>query len=78
MGKNQEKILIPAGSMLNQGLHEDDDYYIAKKNLQAIVLEYLPGAIQVLIPELTTDFAKRFSIKNIPQQNTTFYFHRPN
>jgi len=78
MGKNQEKIFIPAGTMINRGLHEDDDYLVAKENLIAIVLQYLPSAVQVIIPQLIEDFAKKFSVKDLPMQHEVFYIHRPN
>ncbi|NMA30022.1 MAG: hypothetical protein GX943_03135 [Candidatus Pacebacteria bacterium] len=78
MGKNQEKILIPAGTMINRGLHEDDDYLIANTDLIAIVLQHLPSAVQVIIPQIIEDFAKKFSVENLPIKHEIFYIHQPN
>jgi hypothetical protein len=77
MGKNQETILIPAGTMINRGLHEDDDYRIAEVDLIGIVLQHLPSAVQVIIPQLTEDFTKKFFVKDLPLQNEVFYIHQP-
>ncbi len=77
MVKEKEKILIKAGTMINRGPHEDDDYLIALEDLNAIVIEYLPGAIQVVIPQLNQEFAEKFNTELSPPQEV-FYIHQAN
>ena len=77
MVKEKEKILIKAGTMINRGLHEDDDYLIALEDLNAIVIEYLPGAIQVVIPQLNQEFAEKFNSEFLPPLKI-FYIHKTN
>ncbi len=78
MGKNQEKLFIPAGSMINRGPHEDDDYLLAQKDLVAEVIERLPGAVKVIIPQLTLELTNKFIAENLPEQHQIFYIHQPN
>lgn len=75
MGKNQERLLIPAGSMINRGPHEDDDYLVTKRNLVAKVIERQPGAIKVIIPQLTAELTGES--ENLPKQHQIFYIHQP-
>lgn len=77
MGKNQETMLIPAGSMINRGPHEDDDYLLAQKDLLAEVIERLPGAVKVIIPQLTVELTNKFIAENLPKQHQVFYIHQP-
>ncbi|MFZ5845030.1 MAG: hypothetical protein ACOY0S_01005 [Patescibacteria group bacterium] len=49
--KTLHSITIPAGTMLNRGLHEDDDFFVADKNLTVLVIGACPGALRVVIPE---------------------------
>jgi hypothetical protein len=77
MGKNQETMLIPAGSMINRGPHEDDDYLLAQKDLLAEVIERLPGAVKVIIPQLTVELTNKFIAENLPKQHQIFYIHQP-
>jgi hypothetical protein len=77
MGKNQERLVIPAGSMINRGPHEDDDYLLARKDLIAEVIERLPGAVKVIIPQLTAELTVKYIAENLPEQHQIFYIHQP-
>lgn len=44
-------VVIPAGTMLNFGPHEDDDYLRATKPIQAEVVRAADGADIVCFPE---------------------------
>ncbi|HOA12286.1 MAG TPA: hypothetical protein PLX28_03455 [Candidatus Woesebacteria bacterium] len=77
MGKNQERLVIPAGSMINRGPHEDDDYLLARKDLIAEVIERLPGAVKVIIPQLTAELTGKYIAENLPEQHQIFYIHQP-
>jgi hypothetical protein len=73
----KEEITILAGSMINRGPHEDDDYLFVKENLVVEVIERLPGAVKVIIPQLTEELANKFVADNLPTQHEVFYIHQP-
>lgn len=52
-----DKIKIREGDMINSSRHEDDDPFIANKDMEAEVVEggTTADAIQVVIPEIDPD-----------------------
>lgn len=60
---NREIVIIPKGTMLNQGPHEDDDFVYAKRLIRAQVIEEREGAKIV-----------RFKDNGKP---VTLYLHQP-
>lgn len=74
MNEERKKIIIKKGSMINRGLHEDDDYLIAKVNLIGEVIKNCPGAIQVVIPQLTREMNRGSSVR---LEDEIFFIHQP-
>jgi hypothetical protein len=65
--------------MINRGPHEDDDFFVATRTLTAVVIEYLPGAIQLIIPQLANEFANKFvQTKDFEIPEEIYYIHQPN
>ncbi len=61
---NPERIMVPAGTMINLSGHEDDSYEILQKNVEAHVLgPAVNNALPVRIPELDSD--------------RTYFLHQP-
>lgn len=60
-----EKIIIPVGTSINEGDHEDSDSFILTKKLEANVIEVLKGtgSFKIIIPEIDPD--------------RVFFFHQP-
>jgi hypothetical protein len=74
MNKENDQIIINKGDMINCGLHEDDDYFIAKINLVGKIIKYFPGAVQVIIPQLTKEMSAN---PNIQVEDEVFFIHQP-
>lgn len=60
---NREIVIIPKGTMLNQGPHEDDDFVYARKPFKVQVIDEREGA-------------KIISFKDRGRQ-MTLYWHQP-
>jgi|GEM_PF-1136019 len=73
----KETIKIKAGTIINFGLHEDDDYWVTKVDLEAIILKRHPGAIKITIPALNREFRKRYAVKDFQLPEKVFYIHQP-
>ena len=74
MSEKRETIIIKKGDMINRGLHEDDDYLVARVNLVGEIIKYCPGAIQVIIPQLTREMNSGSSVK---LEDEIFFIHQP-
>lgn len=65
MGEKEKKIIIPIGTSINEGDHEDGDSFIATEALEANIIEVLEGSgsFKVIVPKIDPD--------------RTFFIHQP-
>lgn len=70
-----DAIIIKKGDMINRGPHEDDDYLVARVGLNAEIIEEMPGAYKVIIPQLTKERVRAFGGN---RKHEFFYIHKPN
>ena len=60
----KKTIMVPTDGMINLSNHEDDDFFIAKEPLEAIIIDDTDASsIQVIIPKI--------------DRNRIFYIHKP-
>ena len=70
-----DSISIGEGDTINRGPHEDDDYLVARVGLNAEIIEEMPGAYKVIIPQLTKERVRAFGGN---RKHEFFYIHKPN
>lgn len=68
MGEKGEKIIIPVGTSINEGDHEDGDSFILTEELEANIIEVLEGSgsLKVIVPKIDSDRA--FFIHQPPEK----------